>query len=67
MIRHDFMLSGDKQWNFDQHTFVGEALYPRNLEWKKEIRAIYQDITMALIKEKSKWLNIGHQLDVVKE
>ena len=66
ITQHDYMLSGDEQWNYDQHAYVGNALYSPP-HWKNEIKAMYETITMALIKENSHPLRAGNQLDVVKE
>ena len=65
IIRHDFMLSGDKQWNYDQHTFVGKALYPQELEWKKEIRKSHKLSVGAGAAAST--TSVRYQLDVVKE
>lgn len=66
MTHHDYMLSGDKPVNVQQHAFIDNALYspPKGMD---EIANLYERVTVDLLKQKSRKLRSGYQLDVVAE
>jgi hypothetical protein len=66
LIKHDWMLSGDKPWNFDQKKICLHALYglPQGLA---QIHDFYRVVTDNLIKTKSIKLRDRYQVDMVRD
>ncbi|SMR63435.1 unnamed protein product [Zymoseptoria tritici ST99CH_3D1] len=66
LIKHDWMLSGDKTWNAEQKKTCLHALYdvPNGLA---QIRDFYGTVTDSLIKSKSIKLRDRYQIDLVRD
>ncbi|KAI5810761.1 fatty acid oxygenase, partial [Pyronema omphalodes] len=66
LTAQDYMLSGDKQWNYDQKDRFWKCLYsPEN--GIKEITKFYEDVTRRMIKEKSYAVPGGFRLNSVRD
>ncbi|RMZ89577.1 hypothetical protein DV736_g3200, partial [Chaetothyriales sp. CBS 134916] len=73
---HDYMLSGDKPWNFQQKQKVGEAMYgnafpkPTDVQASRlaEVQKFYEDLTTQLVIIRSQALfdNV-YQLDACRD
>lgn len=61
----DFMLSGDSTFHGQQRKTMGKALY--HSEWKKHIKAFYEDITIRLLREKTCKIAGINQVDITRE
>ena len=66
LIKHDWMLSGDKPWNAQQKKFCLHALYDP-VKGLDQIRDRYVAVTDELIKTKSIKLRDHHQIDLVRD
>ncbi|EGE05562.1 fatty acid oxygenase [Trichophyton equinum CBS 127.97] len=61
----DFMLSGDSTFHGQQRKTMGKALY--HSEWKKHIKAFYEDITIRLLREKTCKIAGINQVDITRD
>jgi cytochrome P450 len=66
LIKHDWMLSGDKPWNAEQKKICMHALYDP-VKGLGQIRNLYDTVTVDLIKSKSIKLRDRYQIDLVKD
>ncbi|KAL7269861.1 hypothetical protein RUND412_007453 [Rhizina undulata] len=67
LMKAPFMLSGDKPLNAEQKKFVGERFYHEGINWQKEIRDFYEEITAKLLRKKSYKLGNTYQVDAVRD
>jgi hypothetical protein len=66
MTGQDYMLSGDKQWNYDQKDRFWKCMYsPEN--GIKEITKFYEEVTRKMVKQKAYAVPGGFRLDAVRE
>jgi hypothetical protein len=66
LIKHDWMLSGDKPWNASQKKVCLHALYDP-VKGLDQIRNLYEVVTNDLIKKKSIKMRDRYQLDLVRD
>lgn len=66
LIKHDWMLSGDKPWNSNQKKICLHALYDP-VKGLDQIRDYYDAVTNDLIKTKSIKLRDRYQIDAVRD
>jgi len=66
LIKHDWMLSGDKPWNAKQKKICIHALYDP-VKGLSQIRDFYDTVTTDLIKKKSIKLRDRYQIDLVRD
>lgn len=67
IMRADFMLSGDRPANSEQKKFVHDRLYLGDVDWRKQIREFYEELTVKLIRKKAYRLGDAYQVDAVRE
>lgn len=66
LIKHDWMLSGDKPWNAQQKKICLHALYDP-VQGLSQIRDYYDTVTNGLIQTKSIKLRDKYQIDLVRD
>ncbi|KAF1839413.1 heme peroxidase [Decorospora gaudefroyi] len=66
LIKHDWMLSGDKPWNANQKKICMHALYDAE-QGLDQVRGLYETVTTDLIKTKSIKLRDRYQIDLVRD
>lgn len=66
LIKHDWMLSGDKPWNAEQKRVCLHALYDP-VKGLDQIRQYYEVVTNDMISSKSIKLRDHRQIDVVRD